>query len=105
MYETPEITRNELRKQSGHGGYDPFIPPPEFPVPPHLRWLWLSNTNYADPAILAKLGDHFAPLIARGLNPYWVGDPPAVRHGRVDKARDIASLVSQVKGLDTGLLG
>jgi hypothetical protein len=34
----------------------------------------LANTNYTDPAVLAKLGDHFAPLIARGLNPFWIRD-------------------------------
>jgi hypothetical protein len=73
-FETPEITRNENRRLSGHGGYDPFIPPPEFPVPADLRWLWLANTNYTDPAVLAKLRDHFAPLIARGLNPFWIRD-------------------------------
>jgi hypothetical protein len=73
-FETPEITRNETRRISGHGGYDPFVPPPDFPVPADLRWLWLANTNYADPAVLTRLGDHFAPLIARGLNPFWIRD-------------------------------
>ena len=73
-FETPEITQNEDRRISGHGGYDPFLPPPEFPVPADLRWLWLANVNYTDPAVLAKLGDHFAPLIARGLNPFWIRD-------------------------------
>ena len=61
-YETPEITRNENWRISGHGGYNPFIPPPDFPIPADLRWLWLANINYTDPAVLAKLGDHFAPL-------------------------------------------
>ena len=74
VFEPPEITRNELYRQSGHRGFNPFTPPPEFPLPANLRWLWLANTNYADPAILEKLGDHFAPLIARGLNPDRVGD-------------------------------
>jgi hypothetical protein len=73
-FEAPQITQNEDRRISGHGGYDPFLPPPEFPVPADLRWLWLANTNYTDPAVLAKLGDHFAPLIARGLNPFWIRD-------------------------------
>jgi hypothetical protein len=73
-FETPEITRNETWRISGHGGYDPFVPPPDFAVPADLRWLWLANTNYADSAVLAKLGDHFAPLIARGLNPFWIRD-------------------------------
>jgi hypothetical protein len=73
-FETPEVTRNENWRISGHGGYDPFVPPPDFPVPADLRWLWLANTNYADPAVLARLGDHFAPLIARGLNPFWMRD-------------------------------
>jgi hypothetical protein len=73
-YETPEITRNENQRISGHGGYDPFLPPPDFRVPDDLRWLWLANTNYTDAKVLAKLGDHFAPLIARGLNPFWIRD-------------------------------
>ena len=73
-FETPQITINESWRISGHGGYDPFVPPPYFPVPADLRWLWLANTNYTDPAVLAKLGDHFAPLIARGLNPFWIRD-------------------------------
>ncbi len=73
-YETPQITQNENWRISGHGGYDPFVPPPDFPVPADLRWLWLANTNYTDPSVLAKLGDHFAPLIARGLNPFWIRD-------------------------------
>jgi hypothetical protein len=73
-FETPEITRNENWRISGHGGYDPFVPPPDFPVPDDLGWLWLANVNYTDPSVLAKLGDHFAPLIARGLNPFWIRD-------------------------------
>ena len=73
-YETPEITRNENQRISQHGGYDPFLPPPDFPVPDDLRWLWLANTNYTDAKVLAKFGDHFAPLIARGLDPFWVRD-------------------------------
>jgi hypothetical protein len=73
-FETPQISQNENWRISGHGGYDPFVPPPDFAVPADLRWLWLANTNYADPAVLAKLGDHFAPLIARGLNPFWIRD-------------------------------
>jgi hypothetical protein len=73
-FETPEITRNENWRISGHGSYDPFVPPPDFAVPADLRWSWLANTNYANPAVLAKLGDHFAPLIARGLNPFWIRD-------------------------------
>ena len=73
-FETPEITRNESWRISGHRGYDPFIAPPDFPIPADLRWLWLANMNYADPAVLARLGDHFPPLIARGLNPFWIRD-------------------------------
>ena len=65
-YETPEISRNENWRISGHGSYNPFISPPDFPVPPDLRWLWLANVNYTDPAVLSKLGDHFAALVARG---------------------------------------
>jgi hypothetical protein len=73
-YETPQITQNENWRISGHQGYDPFLPPPDFPISADLRWLWLANVNYTSPSVLAKLGDHFAPLIARGLNPFWVRD-------------------------------
>jgi hypothetical protein len=73
ILETPEITRNERYRLTGNSRYDPTIPPPRFPVG-DLRWLWLANPNYSDPAVRAKLGDHFAPLIARGLNPWWISD-------------------------------
>lgn len=73
-FESPEITRNELWRESGHRSYDPFIPPPRFAVPGTLRWLWLANTNFADPALRAKLADSFAPLVARGLSPFWIRD-------------------------------
>lgn len=73
-YETPQITQNENWRLSGHNGYNPFLSPPDFRVPNDLRWLWLANTNYTDPAVLAKVGDHFEPLIARGLNPFWIRD-------------------------------
>jgi hypothetical protein len=61
------------RRISGHGGW-PVRSTARFSGPRRLRWLWLANTNYTDPAVLARLGDHFAPLIARGLNPFWIRD-------------------------------
>ena len=72
-YETPEITRNGVWKTAAPHRYDPSIPDPRFAVP-DLRLLWLANTNFTDPAVLAKLGAHFDPLIARGLNPFWIRD-------------------------------
>ena len=71
MYETPEITRNAIWRDQMRM-YNPGIPDPQFPC--NSRLLWLANTNFADPAIIAKLGDHFEPLIARGLNPFWIRD-------------------------------
>jgi hypothetical protein len=44
MLETPEITRNEFWRQSGHGSYNALIPPPRFGTG-DLRFLWLSNTE------------------------------------------------------------
>jgi hypothetical protein len=79
-YETPEISRNENLRISGHSSYNPFISPPDFPIPGDLGWLWLANLNYTDEAVLAKLGDHFAALVARGLNPFWIRDDVAHDH-------------------------
>jgi len=70
---TPESTKNDRYRLAGSLRYDPLILPAQFPTG-NLRMLWLSNTNFTDPALLAKLGDHFAPLIARGLNPFWIDD-------------------------------
>jgi hypothetical protein len=69
-FETPEITRNEEWRISGHNGYDPFLPPPSFRIPASLGWLWLANTNFTNATVLAKLGNHFAPR----LNPFWIRD-------------------------------
>jgi hypothetical protein len=76
ILETAESTRNERYRLAGSQRYNPLILPPRFPTA-NLRMLWLSNTNFTDPVLLAKLGDHFAPLIARGLNPWWVDDDRA----------------------------
>ena len=76
ILETPESTRNERYRLAGSQRYDPLILPPRFPTG-NLRMLWLSNTNFTDPVLLDKLGDHFAPLVTRGLNPWWIDDDSA----------------------------
>jgi hypothetical protein len=91
ILETPEIKRNERYRQAGSNKYDRSIPPVRFSIG-DLRWLWLANTNYADVAVRAKLGDHFAPLIARGLNPFWITD---------DREHDNYDLLLYVHHLDT----
>ena len=58
-FETPQITRNENWRISGHGGYDPFIPPPDFPVPADLRWLWLANDELYRSGSAGKAGRSF----------------------------------------------
>ena len=73
IFRPPEISRNAGFKRDKPERYNPTIPDERF-VLALLRMLWLSNTNFTDPAVLARLGDHFAPLITRGLNPFWIRD-------------------------------
>ena len=73
VFRPPEISRNAGFKRDKPERYDPSLPDERF-VLTLLRMLWLSNNNFTDPKVLAKLGDHFQPLVTRGLNPFWITD-------------------------------
>jgi hypothetical protein len=64
MLETPEITRNEFWRLTGHASYNALIPPPRFSTR-DLRFLWLSNTDFTDRKLRKMIAEHFDPLVAR----------------------------------------
>jgi hypothetical protein len=73
-YESGESQRNEIRRTEVSRYYNPTIPPPSFVLGHKLRLLWPSNENYNDLAARKTLSVHFDPLVARGLDPWWIGD-------------------------------